>query len=1299
MSKPIRIGLGPKALKTAGIVLVSIIGLLMFALVALYFLAEPLVERYIKKQVAQQTEGLYQIDFKELKLYLRSRSITLHGVHFYPDTTVVRQLKEKEQANRSLFDIQTPSIKIEHIHLTDLIFNNQLSINTVVVAHPEITQLLNKSVKKNEKYSKAGSLEVVRIRQLDIQGGSYKLLALGQRSRPQHKIANLSLQAQDFRLNLRAGQDIPEMLQSDAVDLKIQNYTYHSPDSVYAIRVGRFLYSSRQQALKAVEVEVQPDIRINAGLPKELGHHFVYQLKIPMLNMRGLDVAAAWKTKQMHLDRLLLERTSIHILEDLTVPDSASFPTLAELYTDLSPYLIEIGVDEMRLTNSSFSYHQKNDGIHTIHSIDKANIYLQALQLDSATLFTPKEKAFAAAITLATENYTYSPLTNPYALKIGNMNLSTRDKTLQVNALRLTGDWHKNDRLKSLKKAKRTFYNISLPCLRFSELNLLQALRTSELKAGSITAAQPEIDICTDQLVPKQEVWPDLQEIYQQVSVLITSLEVGKISITDAALTQHSKTRSIHLLHQLDHASLTGTGLVIDSAFIYHPNRKLPVQDLVVTARNYRYRMPDNSYSFALTRLRYAARQKEFSANSVKIITSSRENERQMPYSKDSRKRFDLTANTLRVTGLDLVKAFDTGHLHADQVLLRQPDAAILLDRKVAASKSGQQELREGLFDLLDIISVKTIRLEDGSFAFSEKLEPVMRTHLLEHATVTVSGLNLTAASMANLDDALPMEEMTLHAEDYTYWSTDSLYTIRLDSVYYSSRLQEVIAHTFSVSADRGVNERLKAESPELASRNLIDISADRSRITGFNLVHAYTTGQYYIRKLLLTGPKVTILQDHNVTPVVVKVTDRHDTTATSDAANQQLPDMETTFRVERLEVADGTFDFHILEDTIRISQTLEHVALGIDQLELVSLEANDLLEIFEVEDINMLVKGYTFYTRDSLYALEVKEMRASMQNRSLSVDSLRLRPLYSKEQYASLFRYARDRIDLTVPGIEVQDISLRRLFNNQEIVAHKMLIRNPDVEIYRDNRLGIDPELRPPTLQSALRGAGFYIKLDTILVEKNNLKHPIIAMDGIKPAVFMLDNIRMQAFNVTNDTAIIRQNNMLTVNASALFMGVSTLQAHFQFQLDHPEDRYTYEGTLESMDFKALNPLLENMVFIRVKSGKIHNASFKIEANGKEAKGHVHFPYNNLKVELLNKHDPNNPGLLLKAGSKFVNIFIIKSNNPSKWGRFRMGKVNKGRDPKRSVTYHVSQSIRDGVTSSLMTKLIRQIVSKFVVI
>ncbi|MBD1395960.1 hypothetical protein H9Q13_02185 [Pontibacter sp. JH31] len=1299
MSEPATPGKGQKALKIASIVLVSLAGLLLLALLVLFFFAEPLAERYLKKQVAQQTDGLYQLDFDELDLSFSNWGVTLQGVHLYPDTALHHQQKEKGQASPSLLELQSPKLEITGINLRALLFNNRLTVGKVVAEKPEITHWHDAAVtKKSRQGSKGGGgLEALRIRELDLQDASYRYQLLGEQGRPQHDILQLSLQVEGLQLDLQTQEAISQVFQADALDLAIRRYTYRTPDSVYTIRVGRFTYASGQQELKAQHIAVQPNLQANAALPKDQAHRTLYEFSAPLLALQGLDVASAWETKDLQLDQLLLERGTLQLHENLNVPETTESPSLKDRYTQLSPYLRALGIQELRLRNGDFSYLQHGLAVDTIHRLANANLYLQAVQLDSLTLFAPSEKVFAEAVSISTGRYTYNPVSSPYTLQTAGMQLSTRDKSLEAKALHLSGDWDKNDALKSQNLAKHTHYDIQLPQLRFQEMELLEAIRSSRLTIGSIAAEQPVIDVRTDQRVPKSEEGPDLQALYRQVSAIVSSLEVGEIRIRDAALTQHSKNRNIQRLQQLEHASLVAIGLELDSAFVFGPDQVLPLQDLVVTARNYRYRMPDNTYTFTLGGLRYSTRQQEFLAKSLDVNSSLRANNQQKLRNNASRKLIDLSAHSLQITGLDLIRALNTGRLQADRLVLQQPDVAILLDREVTESGAGQREAGKALFERMELISVNTIRLEDGSFTFSEKLRPVMRTHQLEHATATITGFELTPTSFKNLNDTLPMQELNLVATDYTYRSTDSLYTIRLDSLHYSSRQQELVARTLLVNADRGVNERLKENRPELASHNLIDITARRSRISGFNLIHAYATGQYHLDRLLLAGPKVTILQDHDV-PANQSMALAEQDTASSNGTRERVEELISTLRVGRLDVTDGSFDFEILRnDTIRSSHALAHVALGIDELRLVSLEKNDPLDIFDVDDIEVLIQGYTYQMPDSLYALEIKEIRASMQRHSLHLDSLHLRPLFSKEDQADESGYARNRTELEVPSLELINANLRNLFNNQDLIAQKMLIRNPRLEVSRDNSIGLDPGRRPPTLQQMLRGADLYIKLDTVVVNKKSLEHAVIAVQASEPAVFRLEDVYMELFNVTNDTALIRQDNIITANVKARLMGASILQGRYTFEMDHPEDRYTYEGTLDPMDLTVLNPLFENMLFIRIRSGQVGKATFSIESTATTSTGQVHFPYSNLKIQLLSKDDPDNPGLLLKVGTRLVNALIVKTNNPSTLGKFREGYVAEERDMQRSVFHHMGQSLFDGVATSLMTKCVERIVSKFV--
>ncbi|EJF08987.1 hypothetical protein O71_17571 [Pontibacter sp. BAB1700] len=457
----------------------SLAGLLLLALFVVFLFAEPLVERYLKKQVAEQTDGLYQLQLDELDLSLRNWGATLHGLHLYPDTAVHRQQKEKGQASPSLFEVQSPKLEITGINLRALIFNDRLAIGKVAAERPTITHLHDASVAKESAQDSrgGGGLEEVRIREIDLQEASYRYQLLGEQGRPQHDIPQLSLQVQELQLDLQAQGDISRMFQADGLDLDIRRYTYQAPDSVYTIRVGRFTYASGEQELKAQHIDVQPNLQANAALPQDQAHRTLYRFSSPLFAIQGLDVASAWEKKDLQLDQLLLERGSLQLHEIPNVPDTEESPSLEEQYAQLSPYLRALGIKELRLKDGSFSYHQGADTAQAIHRLAEANLHLEDLQLDSLTLFAPKEKAFAEALSISTGRYTFQPVQSPYTLQAGGLQLSTRDQLLEAKALHLAGDWSKNDRLKSQNLAKHTLYDVRLPQLRFEEMDLLESIR------------------------------------------------------------------------------------------------------------------------------------------------------------------------------------------------------------------------------------------------------------------------------------------------------------------------------------------------------------------------------------------------------------------------------------------------------------------------------------------------------------------------------------------------------------------------------------------------------------------------------------------------------------------------------------------------------------------------------------------------------------------------------------------------------------------------------------------------------
>ncbi|AHM62915.1 hypothetical protein D770_23350 [Flammeovirgaceae bacterium 311] len=1314
-------------------------GLVLILTILLLTALEPYAERYLKEQVATNTDGLYSIEFEDININLLATTVTLNNLHLSADTAVHRRQREAGEASPMLIELKTQEFKVAGINLLDAILRKQLSIGRVFMDSPDITVVVDESVETSEnKPDEQGNgnairnfIESVDIGEIDIPDATIRQLVWGEPNQPVHDIPHLSLGITELELALDQldQPDHTRIFDADDIRIELKEYVFNTPDSVYTIGFRLFSYSSKEGGLLLEDFVVKADHEANIALATADANRMLFGVRAPRLHMEGFDIVEAYRSKQLQVEHITLENAELEVLENPDIPAVAAEFNLKQLYEQASEYIETVGLEEFRIADARLVYRTKFHEILTVQHLDKLNLSLQEIQIDSATLFTPRDSLPLQEYLITVEDYRYRHPETPYTIDLGWLELSSRDQHLHLDSISVKGDWDKNDSLKQINKAQFIVYNLEAPSLRIDDMDLLQAFQTRMMDIGSILLRSPSLDILHAEAVPepKLDLEALMQNTYEQLSDFITELNVDQITVQDLYHTQHVKDGDIMLSQELEEASVTLTGLHIDSVFIYQQNPRLPLNDILLTARNYSYRIPDNAQTFALGRLRYSTREKELTARSIELSADTQHNDRLKQSNDASKNLFDFSASLFRITNLDIIRAMNAGRMDIDEITLRQPELAITMDRDVEESspQNGEQEpATDVLFSFFSPVTVNAIRLENGTFTYREKRDEIIRTQLLEHVSTTVSGLHLSPEKMDGLDEELPLEEMVLTAGNYSYQSPDSLYTITLDSLHYSSREETLTARLFEVDSDREMHEQIKAENFEEASRNLFDITAESFRITGFDLVRSYETGRFNMTEMVLTQPEIAILQDKNVVDRRDGEEPEEETNTAGDrdeseedqeentsegiqadssqaagenGALEQVNEIVETFRVERIRVEDGYFSLKILDDTVQRSQTLEHVSVILDELRLASMEAADPLEMFRVDDIGILVKDYSFLTPDSLYEFRLGELRTALNDQLLTIDSIRLEPLFKHDEYQDRLEYAADRIDLKIPGIEMQGFRLDELFNNQEILASKILVKDPDIDIYRDNRVQQDPGRQPYTLQRMLRDLEFRVEIDTVSVIKGVIVYSEIAPDGVEPGVLTLDQTRLLITNITNDSLLFRENNIITVDGSTSLMGESTLEVKFQFQMDHPDDLYTYEGSLEPMKFTAFNPLFEKIMFIRMESGRINKAAFAVTATEHMAEGEMRFLYQNLDMQLIDKEDPENPGFLMNAGSWLINNVVIKDNNPSSFGNLRRGEIEVERDYSKSVFNHMSGAMTSGMASSLMPGWVEWVVDALI--
>lgn len=1298
MAEPSRVNLKLRILKITGIVLGCIVGFILISSILLLTFLEPCAEKYLKRQVAEQTEGLYELKFEDISLNIFTRTALFENLHLLPDTSVHRQMIRDGTASRNTIEIKTPILKISSIGIIDALFVNRLNIGTVYLEQPDIVVYSDESAIEGEEHEVNDSLKDVinsiQIGEIKISDASFQNKILNENV-VRHNIPTASIQINDFNIDFEDQNDQKNYFLMDDIQVRIMNYEYQAPDNLYNINISLLTYSLDNEEFFADSINLRADHEDNESLNPGEAYQTIYNINVPNLSISGIDVREAILSNQLLLDEISIENPVVDVLENPQILHVNDKIKLSKIFEDVSEHLNLIVVKHITLGNGNLKYQKKLGEIHLIHQLDNFNIQLQALRLDSGTFFNPEENFFMEEVYFAAQNYSFIPLQNPHSLTTAAIEWSSTANFLQIDSIHIQGDWQKNELLKHKNQAKEIIYNVDVPFFRLDHIDLINAFKTKKIVINNAILEQPTIDILLDKNV-KVENAIDLQEIYGEISDFVSRLFIEEMTIQDASFTQHLRRKNNHIrkVQKLNHATLIVRGLVIDSVFIYQQKSKLPLETIALVAHNYTYWTPDNIHEITLDRVQFSSWKQELTANAIKIEYDLQANDKFKPAGDAQRNLYNIYANRFSILGLNLIEAVNSGRLDVDQIVLNNPELNILLDRNVSPAQAeiDQGDILDDLFSILNPVKINSLKLEGGTFKFREKRDEIIRTHLLEHASATVIDLFLTSDNVSELEDELPFDDIILIAKDYNYRSPDEIYNIRLNSLLYSSSQQVLTASFIDVSSDKAENDRIKKENIEYANRNLIDISADKFQMSGFDLVHSYETGEFIIGELIIEEPELILLQDKNV-----PAEKENNFAEENNEVLEQVADVVEIFRVEHLQINDGMLQLNTLVDTVSSSQNIAHVSLSIDQLRLASLEANDPLEMFEVADLEVVVRDYKFILPDSLYVLQTAEVRSSLYERSLQVDELRLIPLFKIEEYHDRLEYVDDRFDIHVSDIKLDDIDLGSFFENQDIIVENALIQNAKIDIYRDERLERDPDRRPPTLQKMLRKVDNYLKVDTIKIEDAEINFSSIPPDGEEPVVLLLESIFMEITNLTNDSAILMNDNIAAVQAQSHLMGEGKLELSMQIHLTHPEDLYTYEGSLETMDIKELNPILENLLPVSIADGLIQKVEFSVVATEHVAEGNMHFYYDDLELKLVDKDKPENPGFWIRAGTWLVNNFMIKSHNPTNRGRFREGDIAVERDYERSVFNHMGGAMVDGISSSIMTPFVEKVVNVFV--
>lgn len=309
-------------------------------------------------------------------------------------------------------------------------------------------------------------------------------------------------------------------------------------------------------------------------------------------------------------------------------------------------------------------------------------------------------------------------------------------------------------------------------------------------------------------------------------------------------------------------------------------------------------------------------------------------------------------------------------------------------------------------------------------------------------------------------------------------------------------------------------------------------------------------------------------------------------------------------------------------------------------------------------------------------YRLNIAAIRYRSGGSVLEADSLRITPLLPPYEFARQAGHEVDRIDATISRLAISGLDRTEFFLRGAFRAASLLLTGGNIAIFRDRRMPAGPPLLRGLPHLALSRMDHSLDVDSLLARELDISYSEHKNRADRPGKVFFRNTHLDIAPLSNTV-----EEEMQLNARTRFMGKAPLQVRMKFHVNDTSGFHTIDGSMGPLRVADFNPVIENLAFIRARSGILHSLWFSMELNRRESRGTVLLDYENLNLAVLDPGDPARESeRMLK--SLLLNTFMVKRNNHGT--PLRRGEVGFRRVENKSVFNYWWKSLLSGLTDNI---------------
>lgn len=1062
----------------------------------------------------------------------------------------------------------------------------------------------------------------------------------------QQELNDIRINLDHFLLDSVSNKDTSRIFYSKNIDFSVSQYELTLGDNIHRIKAGHFDLSTNKRSVLVKDIQLYPQKSNNAANQRN-----TIEASCDSIRLDYFRFKKAYHQKRFQFRAISLFNPEVKLTQNqLSQPsDTIEGPEdLSFIYKLISVYARGIYANQISVRQGKIQLINQTGVLQKGNIESNFSLQLSGFALDEISSRKTDRLFFANHIDLNFNKYQIQLVDQLHKLTIEDFTISTRKKLASLKNFHLF-PVSKDNMENLLRQYNRSeLYEFKIPEMTLTNAGFHEAFFNKRLAIDTLILRAPEVYYENFALLKKTGPKADFEDLYQLLSDYLDDIHIGKVEIPDGTIRLINHSRKGKTVSLDNRFSLELEQTMINKGQ-FGQKKLLFSESVDFLVRDHLIRLSDNVHVLKAGTVGFSTRQKEVYVINARLYPETG--------SKDFASviwNIQLAIPEIRITGIDMEELYFDQKIVADNLLIKSPDIKLYQKQKKDVTK----DLKEVSFPLpeeIGSIALNKFTLSSGSLKVFSEMGTKPYLHVQSDLHMAANNI-LIQKNQGSANPKFLRGEYTAEMVQFKFTPKDKNQHFSIDELKFTTADRKIIAKQLIL--------RPKTKS---SKQDQFELRIPALSMSGFDMDKAYHHDQFLFESIEIDRPDFQLF---NNTKDSVKI---------NPFKINLYPHFESfanVFASKSLRVKNA--DLSVFKSGKK--QFQEKVSFDLLQLRIDDkqpqgfMHSNDFA--FRIPNVKRQDKLYLFTISDVSYA--------SNTNRFLARNIL-IKPNFSREKHQQQVGFQSDYFTGKIDSVTIDRPNIRQWFESEILTGRYMAVNGLTIDIFRDKRMPFDEKRRPEMLHDLIKNIRRPIKIDSVKLVNSNISYA----ERLEEAEGHEGKIRFSAVNarLTPFTNMKQTNGKVpdfTINGTATIMDSCKLTTSMKYNMNHPDNLFTASGSLDPFNMRILNPVLEPLASVSLRSGKVERFEFSFSADKNRATGHLLFGYDDLRISVLESKDGNTKEA--KFASFLANNLLLKSKNP-RGKELLPEEISFQRDEKRSVLNYWWKSVFSGIRNTLGLK------------